>query len=79
MTKPILPEWQEFSKARAEIKPIPGFDPQKWLRKVRKQIYEEIKDMTSEQRCEYFRQAAVKGEQRRVEKKRLAETGGTDS
>jgi len=39
-------------------KPIPGFNPQKWLRKVRRQIYEETKDMTPEQRLERTRQAS---------------------
>ena len=38
MTKP---EWLEFKRALDEIKPIPGFNSQKWLRKVRTQILRE--------------------------------------
>ena len=55
MTKP---EWRAFKKATAEIKPIPGFDSLKWLRKVRRQIYEETKDMTPEQVLERTRRAS---------------------
>jgi hypothetical protein len=47
-------ESQRFRKALAEIKPIPGFDSQKWLRKVRKKIHEETKDMTCEEVRAYF-------------------------
>jgi len=42
----------------SQIKPIPGFHPQKWLRKVRAQINEKTKDMTSEEACEYFRKSS---------------------
>jgi hypothetical protein len=42
----------------SQIKPIPGFYPQKWLRKVRTQINEVTKDMTSEEVCEYFRKSS---------------------
>ena len=64
-------ERQEFKKALSEIKPIPGFDSLKWLRKVRKQIYEETKDMTPEQLRERERRISeeflAKGEARRAE------------
>ena len=67
----IKPEWQEFAKALSEIKPIPGFDSLKWLRKVRRQIYEETKDMTSEQVLEWQRRISeefqAEMEQRRAE------------
>jgi hypothetical protein len=43
------PEWQEFKKALDAIKPIPGFNSQRWLRKVRTQIYRESLEMTPEQ------------------------------
>ena len=76
MTKP---EPSEFAKILANIKPISGFDSQKWLRKVRAEIRRETEGMTSEQRCEYFRQAAEQGERRRAEKKKLAETACTDN
>ena len=42
----------------SQTKPIPGFDSQKWLRKVRAQIHEETKDMTSAEVCEYFRKGS---------------------
>ena len=45
-------ERQTFKKVLSEIKPIPGFNSQRWLRKVRTQIYNETKDMTPEQRLE---------------------------
>ena len=48
MTKPKL----------SQTTPIPGFDSQKWLRKVRAQIYKETKNMTPEQRLERTRQAS---------------------
>ena len=58
MTKLERLEKQEFKEALATIQPIPGFDSQKWLRKVRAQIYEKTKDMTSEEEREYYRQAS---------------------
>ena len=63
MTKP---EWQEFKKALDEIKPIPGFNSQRWLRKVRTQIYRENQGMTPEQILERERQAVAEGDKRRA-------------
>jgi len=62
----------------SQIKPIPGFYPRKWLRKVRTQIYEETKDMTPEQRLERERRKSeefqAEMERRRAE---LAEENRT--
>ena len=75
MTKP---EWQEFAKATAEIKPIPGFDSLKWLRKVRAQIYEETKNMTPEQIRERERQAVERDKRRRARQVKLVESGDSE-
>jgi hypothetical protein len=48
------------------VKPIPGFDSARWLRKVRAKTYEDTKDMTAEEVREYFRK---RSEERRKEKK----------
>ena len=42
----------------SRIKPIPGFDSRKWLRKVRTQILRDTEGMTSEEVCEYFRKGS---------------------
>jgi len=55
MTKPAP---SEFKKALADIKPIPGFDSQKWLRKVRARIRRETEGMTDEEVREYFRKGS---------------------
>ena len=62
-----------------QIKPMPRFDSQKWLRKVRAEIHRETEGMTSEQRREYFHQAAAQDEQRRAEKKKYAESGNPEN
>ena len=59
----------------SKIKPIPGFNSLKWKQEVQARIYEETKDMTSAEVCEYFRQAAEKGEQRRAELERRIAAG----
>jgi hypothetical protein len=55
----------------SKIKPIPGFNPQRWLRKVRTQIYNETKDMTPEQRLE--RERRISEEFQEEIKRRRAE------
>jgi hypothetical protein len=47
----------------SQIKPIPGFDSKKWLRKRHAQIYEETKDMTDEQIRERLRQSSERMQQ----------------
>jgi hypothetical protein len=51
-------ERQEFRKALSEIKPIPGFDSEKWLRKVRAKIRRETEGMTAEEEREYYRKGS---------------------
>ena len=41
----------------SQIKPIPGFDSKKWLRKRHAEIQRETEGMTDEQVREYYRQA----------------------
>jgi hypothetical protein len=38
-----------FSEYLSQIKPIPGFDSKKWLRKVRAEIQRENEGLTDEQ------------------------------
>lgn len=40
------------------------FDSMAWLERVQGEIYEEIKDLTTEQELEYWRQAAERGPHR---------------
>ncbi|MDR0328571.1 MAG: hypothetical protein LBI05_09785 [Planctomycetaceae bacterium] len=61
-------EQMEMREALANIKPIPGFDSQKWLRKVRAKILRDIEGMTSKEECEYFNQASERAERRRAER-----------
>jgi len=65
----------DFSK----IKPIPGFDSLKWIRKVRAQILRETAGMTDEQIRERGRLISEKFqaeiELRRAELAKLAESG----
>jgi hypothetical protein len=60
----------------SQIKPIPGFDSQKWLRKVRAEMQRENEGMTNEQIIERERQAAEREIRRRAER---AKAGATDS
>jgi len=51
----------------SQFKPIPGFDSLKWKQEVQAKIYEKTKDMTSEEVCEYFRQAGERDKRWRAE------------
>ena len=42
--------------SKSQIKPIPGFDSEKWLREARAEIQRETEGMTPEQRREHQRQ-----------------------
>jgi len=69
-------EPSDFKKALANIKPIPGFDSKKWLRKVRAQIHRETEGMTDEEVREYFRKGS---EELQAEvKRRRAELAAED-
>ena len=76
-------ERQTFNKVLSEIKPIPGFDSQKWLRKRHAEMQRETEGMTDEEVCEYFRLASERAELRRKAHARrhaaLAETASTDN
>ena len=63
-------ERQRFAKALAEIKPIPGFDSAKWLRKVRRDIQRKTEGMTDEEVRAYFNQAGERDIQRRAEREK---------
>jgi len=60
------------------IKPIPGFDCVKMKREIQAKIYEETKDMTSEEYLEYIRKGAERFDEeqrlRRAERATLAES-----
>jgi len=47
--------------------PIPGFDLMKWKDETQAEILRETEGMTSAEVIEYFRQAVVRGNQRRAE------------
>ena len=47
---------------------IPGFSVLKWKAETQARIYEETKDMTTEECLEYLRQAGERAEQRREER-----------
>jgi hypothetical protein len=57
----------------SQIKPIPGFDSKKWLRKRHVEMQRETEGMTSEEICEYFRLASERAELRRKAHARLQE------
>jgi hypothetical protein len=59
----------------SKFKPIPGFDSLKWKQEVYAQIYEETKNMTSEQRRERELQAVKESKQRRAERERRIAEG----
>jgi hypothetical protein len=63
-------EQMKFREALANIKPIPGFDSQKWLRKTRARIRRETEGMTDAEVREYFRKGS---EELRAEMKRRRE------
>jgi len=60
-------ERQKFKKMLSEIKPIPGFDSAKWLRKVRRDIQRETEGMTDKEVLAYFNQAGERYKKRREE------------
>ena len=63
----------------SQIKPIPGFDSQKWLRKVRAQIQRENEGLTREQIRERELQASERMRKEReqywAEQAELAKSG----
>jgi len=58
-------ERQTFKKVLSEIKPIPGFDSKKWIRKRHAEMLRETEGMTVEQRCEHSWQAAERMQEER--------------
>jgi hypothetical protein len=60
----------------SQIKPIPGFDSQKWLRKVRAEMQRENEGMTGEQIRERERQAAEREVKRRAERAKTESANG---
>ena len=51
--------------------PIPGFDVLKWKTETQARIYQETKDMTTEEWLEYLRQAGERAERRRAERENV--------
>ena len=45
--------------------PIPGWDLMKWKQETQAEIYEEIKDMSTKEVVEYFRQAGERFDEER--------------
>jgi hypothetical protein len=66
----------KFGEYLAQIKPIPGFDSQKWLRKRHAEIQRENEGLTDEQISERLRLVVERGEKRRAE---LATAESTDN
>ena len=60
----------------SKIKPIPGFDCVKMKREIQAKIYEETKDMTSEEYLEYIRKESrqFQEEQRRRQAERTTKS-----
>ena len=67
----------------SQIKPIPGFDSKKWLRKRHAEMQRETEGMTSEEVCEYYRLASERAALRQKARERLqtalAESVSTDN
>jgi len=62
------------------IKPIPGFDCVKMKREIQAQIYEETKNMTSEEYLEYIRkESGAFREEQRLRRAKLAESESADT
>jgi hypothetical protein len=59
-----------FGDYLSQIKPIPGFDSKKWIRKRHAEIQRETEGMTDEQIRERHRQAAERADQRRAEREK---------
>jgi hypothetical protein len=56
---------------------IPGFDVLKWKREIQEDIYQETKDMTSDEFLEYLRRGSVefREEMRQIRAKRTSLVG----
>ena len=52
-----------MTKLKTEV--IPGFDVLEWKRKIQTEIYDEIKDMTTTEVVDYFRQAGERFDEAR--------------
>jgi len=59
-----------FGEYLSQIKPIPGFDSEKWLRKRRAEIQQETAGMTHEQIREHLRQVVEEDTRWRKERAR---------
>ena len=70
LSKAELERRQEFKKYLSEIKPIPGFDSTKWLRKVRRDIQRRTEGMTDEEVRNYFNQAPERYEKSKAEREK---------
>jgi len=70
LSKAELERRQEFKKYLSEIKPIPGFDSAKWLRKVRRDIQRKTEGMTDEEVRAYFNQAPERYEKSKAEREK---------
>ena len=60
-----------FSEYLSQIKPIPGFDSKKWLRKRHAEMRRETEGMTDEQRREHLRQVVERDRVRRAERAKV--------
>jgi hypothetical protein len=58
----------------SQIKPIPGFDSLKMLRKIHAEMHRENQGMTAEQIIERERQAAEREDRRRAEREKAEST-----
>ena len=67
-----------FGEYLSQIKPIPGFDSKKWIRKVHAEMHRENAGMTDEQIRERELQAAERADQRRAERAK-AESANTEN
>jgi len=74
LSKVELERRQRFQKALDEIKPIPGFDSAKWLRKVRRDIQRKTEGMTDEEVRAYFNQAGERFKKHREELEKAEKT-----
>ena len=63
-----------FGEYLSQIKPIPGFDSEKWLRKRRAEIQRENEGMTDEQIREHLRQVVEEDIRWRAERAKAEST-----
>ncbi len=54
---------------------LPDFDVLKWKQEIQSEIYEDIKDMTTEEVLEYFRKGSEEFQEELKEMKRRRTTG----